>query len=86
VSILDYLGEREGQSFELRELEVELENGAVVYAVTPVNIRNNTYIGDVSFGTRAQQVRQAGAEMGNASTTLRIFIANYRTWESMMNT
>ncbi|MBK9214640.1 MAG: gamma-glutamylcyclotransferase [Chloracidobacterium sp.] len=66
-SIMTHLKGREGESFDLPELDVELENGQVVKAVTPVNRLNNTYLGSISVEDRARNARVATGKDGKCS-------------------
>ena len=63
--IMDYLRDREGNSFTLARLNVELENGQIVQAVTPINQRNHTYIGNLTIEDRVQSARIASGTDGN---------------------
>lgn len=63
--IMNYLRGREGASFQLLELDVELENGQIVQAVTPVNQQNNTYIGNLTIEARAQSAIAATGSSGS---------------------
>jgi cation transport protein ChaC len=59
-SILDCLRKREGHSFSFNKLDVTLEDGRIVQAVTPVNDRSaNTYIGNFCLKKRAEMARVA---------------------------
>jgi cation transport protein ChaC len=65
-SIMSYLQNRERAGFQLLKLDVELENGQVVQAVTPVNLQNHeSYIGNLTIETRAQSVANAAGTSGS---------------------
>lgn len=67
--VLDALHEREGRSFELRELDVELQSGERVKALVPVNdMSKGTYIGERSLAERAQMCRRAQGSSGTCMT------------------
>jgi len=60
------LKKREGPSFQLSELEVELENGQKVTALTPVNQTNKwTYIKDTELNTLIDGVKSTSGEIGS---------------------
>lgn len=65
-SVMTYLEGREGRDFQLEKLDVELESGRIVQAVTPVNLRNNqSYLGNLTVLTRAQSARVAVGTSGS---------------------
>ena len=60
------LKKREGPSFQLLELEVELENGQKVTALTPVNQTNKwTYIKDTELNTLVDAAKSTSGENGS---------------------
>ena len=60
-----YLKKREGPSFQLVELEVELEGGQLERALTAINDPERfTYIGNVNFNTLVDMARDARGEKG----------------------
>lgn len=65
-SVEDVLKKREGPSFQLLELEVELENGQKVTALTPVNQTNKwTYIKDTELDTLIDAAKSTNGEKGS---------------------
>ncbi len=64
-AIESYLEKREGKSFKLTELEVELENGQKIMALTSINRPEmNTYINNTNFNTLVDMVRNANGMDG----------------------
>lgn len=65
-SIEAYLKNREGESFQLVEREVKLENGQKVMALTPINrIEMNTYINNINFNALGDMARKARGRDGS---------------------
>jgi cation transport protein ChaC len=63
--LMDYLRKREGRSFELRELDVDLQSGEQVKALVPVNDpTTRTYIGNLSLAERARMCKRARGTCG----------------------
>ena len=63
--VLDYLRQREGGSFEFRELDVDLQSGEQVKALVPVNDpKRGTYIGDLSLARRVEMCKRARGSRG----------------------
>ncbi len=66
TSIMKELRRREGTTtFQLVELDVELKDGKIVRAITPVNKQNNTYLGNLTVEDRAENARVAVGTDGN---------------------
>lgn len=64
-TLVDYLRKREGRSFELRELDVDLQTGERVKALVPVNDpARGTYIGKLSLAERVQMCKRARGSSG----------------------
>lgn len=62
---LEYLKGREGKSFELTQVEIELPSGAKVDAFTPINDpRKSTYIKNKDVTEIAEMVRNAEGKDG----------------------
>ena len=65
-SIEPYLNDREGKSFQLVEIEVELEGGQKVMALTLINrLKMNTYISNTDFNALGHMVRKASGRDGS---------------------
>ncbi len=65
-AILAYLRAREGSSFKLVKKNIELADGVVQEAFTPINdLKSRTYIGDRSIEERVQMARLAKGRKGN---------------------
>ena len=63
--ITDYLKKREGSSFSLDEIEIELAEGKVINAIVPVNdLSASTFIGEMPLEERAALARTAHGEGG----------------------
>lgn len=63
--VTKYLQKREGPSFELEELEVQLEDGNSIVATVAVNDHKvSTYIGNMSLEQRAAMVDSAAGSSG----------------------
>lgn len=63
--LVDDLRKREGPSFDLRELDVDLQSGERVKALVPVNDpTKRTYIGNLSLAERAQMCKRARGSSG----------------------
>ena len=64
-AVVTYLKDREGPSFQLVEVEVELEDGQKEIALTPINQPgSSTYIGNINFSTLVNMARNAKGENG----------------------
>ncbi len=64
--VLAYLRKREGKSFEFPTLEVRLEDGSLVHALTPVNDRTErTYLGALTLDERVRMARTASGSKGS---------------------
>jgi cation transport protein ChaC len=64
--VLDYLRRREGGSFTFPEKSIEMKDGRVVGAVTPINdTRARTYVGNLSLERRAEMAVSAQGTNGN---------------------
>lgn len=74
-SVLTYLAEREGGSFELKQLIIVIPDNLSVQAFVPLN-RNTaqTYIGNMSINYRAKMARSASGTSGNCID----YVANIR--------
>ena len=65
-AIESYLKKREGKSFKLTEIEVELEDGQKEMAFISLNRPEmSTYISNTDFNTLADMVRNASGENGS---------------------
>lgn len=65
-SVISSLREREGKSFELIKLNVVLEDGRIVKALTPIDKHNaGTYIGNLSIEERAEMAKVAKGTHGS---------------------
>ena len=74
--LLAALGDREGPSFRLKDMEIELQSGSRVVAIVPVNDRSaNTYIGDQPLEERARLAKDARGTAG----ACRDYVKNIRT-------
>jgi len=68
-SVLDYLRGREGPSFALKEMDVELQDGRDIKAFVPVNdTARNTYIGDLDINERARMAKRALGAAGSCES------------------
>jgi len=64
--ILAYLKQREGKSFKLEILAIELHDGQRVTAFTPVNVKNNaTYLEEKDIKQLTRMVKLAKGANGN---------------------
>jgi glutathione-specific gamma-glutamylcyclotransferase len=67
--VLNYLRNREGESFALKEMEVDLQSGVRVVAFVPVNdTSKNTYIGAQPLKDRATMAKAASGSGGSCET------------------
>jgi cation transport protein ChaC len=70
--VVDALRKREGPSFELRELDVELQSGERMKALVPLNdTSKGTYIGDLSLAERVRMAKRAQGSSGTCVTYVR---------------
>lgn len=82
--VLDYLGGREGRSFELQELWISTKGGQTVRAMVPVNDTGaKSYIGELPIRERAAMIQSASGTSGSCgeyveriSTVLRLMGVN----------
>ena len=65
-AIITYLKDREGPSFQLVEVEIELEDGQKEIALTSINQPGrSTYIENINFSTLVDMARNAKGENGS---------------------
>jgi glutathione-specific gamma-glutamylcyclotransferase len=62
--IISYLSRREGPSFDLIDVDIELNTGLNVRAVTAVNRHNHTYIGNLTVEERVRMVKDSSGKSG----------------------
>jgi cation transport protein ChaC len=66
--VRDHLRKREGKSFSLERVNVQLPNGGTVRALTPVNdLTAKSYVGNLSTAKRQALVRDAAGTSGSCS-------------------
>ncbi len=80
--ILEYLRNREGESFSLSEIDVILENDTSVKASTPINSHtSHTYIGTLNMSQRIQMAKRAVGSHGRCTD----YVSNIRNKLSELN-